>query len=163
MGAVGEYPGAYVHVLRTERTLDDGVCGEVGQRSEDYGGGKRGYGDESRGKTPKLEWTGLGADPVHATGPENSRGNKLIGFGKLFGLQDIYESDEVRVQGGVEQTGSSSSTSAAEKKWQDQVDGLSDKWGKVVKKTVHFWEVRRTPKEIRTRMEWERRRRLRCH
>ena len=42
------------------------------------------------------------ADPVHATGPESSRGKKLIGFGKLFGLQDIYEWDEVRIQGGAE-------------------------------------------------------------
>ena len=48
-------------------------------------------------ETPKLEWTGPVADPVHATGPESSRGKKLIGFGKLFGLQDIYEEDEERV------------------------------------------------------------------
>ena len=58
------------------------------------------YGDERRVETPKLEWTGPGADPVHAIGPESSRGKKLIGFGKLFGLQDIYEGDEVRMQGG---------------------------------------------------------------
>jgi len=30
VGAVGEYAGTYVHVLRAERPLDDGVCGEVG-------------------------------------------------------------------------------------------------------------------------------------
>ena len=60
----------------------------------------RGYGDEGNSETPKLERTGLGADPVHATGPESSRGKKLIGFGKLFGLQDIYEGDEVRIRGG---------------------------------------------------------------
>ena len=85
------------------------------------------------------------ADPVHATGPESSRGKKLIGFWRLFGLQDIYEGDEVRVQGGVEQAGSSSSTSAAEKKWQDQVDGVSDKWRKWVSKTVHFGGAKRIP------------------
>ena len=51
-------------------------------------------------EAPKLEGTGPGADPVYATGPESSRGKTLIGFGKLFGLQDIYEGDEVRVRGG---------------------------------------------------------------
>ena len=51
----------------------------------------------------------------------------MIGFGKLFGLQDIYEGDEVRVRGGAEQTESSSSTNETESKWQDQVDGLSNK------------------------------------
>ena len=30
VGAVGKYAGAYVHVLRAKRSLDDGVCGEVG-------------------------------------------------------------------------------------------------------------------------------------
>ena len=68
------------------------------------------------------------ADPVHATGPESSGGKKLIGFGKLFGLQDIYEGDEVRIQGGAEQAGSNSSVEVTEKNWQDQVDGVSDKW-----------------------------------
>ena len=33
----------------------------------------------------------------------------------------------------------------AEKKWQDQVDGLNDKWRKGVRKTVHFGEARRIP------------------
>ena len=69
----------------------------------------------------------------------------MIGFGKLFGLQDIYEGDEVRVQGVAEQAGSSSSTSVAEKKWHGQVDGLNDKWRKGVRKTVHFGEARRIP------------------
>ena len=31
MGAVSEYPGADVYVLRAEGTLDDGVCGEIGE------------------------------------------------------------------------------------------------------------------------------------
>ena len=44
-------------------------------------------------KHPKLEGTGPGADPVHATGPESSRVKKLIGFGKLIGLQNIYEGE----------------------------------------------------------------------
>ena len=69
----------------------------------------------------------------------------MIGFGKLFGLHDIYEGDEVRIQGVAEQAGSSSSTSVAEKKWQDQVDGLNDKWRKLVRKTVRFGEARRIP------------------
>ena len=68
-----------------------------------------------------------------ATGPESARGKKLIGFGKLFGLQDIYEGDEVSKQRGVEQVVSSSSTGVAEKEWQDKVDGVSDKRRKVVK------------------------------
>ena len=68
------------------------------------------------------------ADQVYSTGPESSRGKKLIGFGKLFGLQDIYEGDEVRVRGGAEQAESRSSINETERKWQDQVDGLSDKW-----------------------------------
>ena len=58
-----------------------------------------GYGDESISETPKLERTGAGTDPVRAAGPEDSRGKKLIGFGNLFGLQDIYDGDEVRVHG----------------------------------------------------------------
>ena len=52
-------------------------------------------------EAPKLERTGPGTDPVRAIGPEeSSRGKKLIGFGKLFGLQDIYEGDEEHVRGG---------------------------------------------------------------
>ena len=105
-----------------------------------------GYGYESRGETPKLEGTWPGADPVHATGPESSRGKKLIGFGKLFGLQVIYEGDEVSKQRGVEQAGSSSSTNETERKWQDKVDGVRDKRIKVVKKTVHFGEPSCPPK-----------------
>ena len=62
----------------------------------------------------------------------------MIGFGKLFGLQDIYEGDEVRIQWGAEQAGSSSSVEVTEKKWQDHVDGVSDKWRNRVKKAVHF-------------------------
>ena len=71
----------------------------------------------------------------------------MIGFGKLFGLQDIYEGDEVRIQGGAEQDGSNSSVEVTEKNWQDQLDGMSDKWRKGVKKTVHFGGARRIPKE----------------
>ena len=62
-----------------------------------------------------------------------------------MGLQDIYEGDEVRIQWGAEQAGNSSSTSVAEKEWQDQVDGLNDKWRNGVRKTVHFGEARRIP------------------
>ena len=47
--------------------------------------------------------TGAGTDPVRAAGPEEPRGRKLIGFGKLFGLQDIYEGDEVRILVGADQ------------------------------------------------------------
>ena len=71
--------------------------------------------------------TGPGADPVHAIGPESSRGKKLIGFGKLFGLQDIYEGYELHERGVAEQAWSNNSTIKTERKWQDQVDGLSDK------------------------------------
>ena len=71
----------------------------------------------------------------------------MFGFGKLFGLQDIYEGDEERVRGGAEQAESSSSTNETERKWQDQVDGLSAKRRKVVKKAVHFGGVRRMPEE----------------
>ena len=99
--------------------------------------------------------TGPGAVPVHDTGPESSRGKKLVGFGKLFGLQDIYEGDKVRIQVGAEQAGNSSSADTTEKKWQDQVDGVSDKWRKGVKKTVHFVGVRRTPKENKDGEELE--------
>ena len=67
-------------------------------------------------------------DPIRAAGPEEPLWRKLIGFGKLSGLQDIYEGDEVRIQGGVDQAGSSSSVEVTEKNWQDQVDGVSDKW-----------------------------------
>ena len=72
----------------------------------------------------------------------------MIGFGKLFGLQDIYDGDEERVRGGgAEQAGSSSSTNETERKWQDQVDGLSAKRRERVKKAVHFGWVRRIPGE----------------
>ena len=62
--------------------------------------GIRGYRDESISETPKLERTGAGTDPVRVTCPENSRGKKLIGFSNLFGLEDMYKWDEVRIQGG---------------------------------------------------------------
>ena len=62
------------------------------------------------------------ADPVRATGPESARGKKLIGFGKLFGLQDIYEGDEVRLRVGADRAGSSSSVEVTEKVWQDQTE-----------------------------------------
>ena len=87
------------------------------------------------------------ADPVHATGPESSRWKKLIGFGKLFGLQDIYERDEEHVRGGAEQDESGGSTNETEKNWQDQVDGLSARRRKVVKKAVHFGGASRIPEE----------------
>ena len=75
-----------------------------------------GYGDESISEAPKLERTGAGTDPVRTAGPEEPRRMKLIGFGKLFGLQDIYEWDEVRIQGGADQARSSSSVEVTEKK-----------------------------------------------
>ena len=106
-----------------------------------------GYGNERGFETPKLEGTGPGADPVHAIGPKSSRGKTLSGFGKLFGLQDIYDGDEEHVRGGAEQDESSGSTNEMEKKWQDQVDGLSAKWRKGVKKAVHFGGVRRIPEK----------------
>ena len=53
----------------------------------------------------------------------------------------------MRTQRGVEHAGSSSSADTTEKRWQDQVDGVSDKWRKVVKKTLHFVGARRIPKE----------------
>ena len=49
-----------------------------------------------------------------------------------------HDGDEERVRGGVEQAGSSSSTNETERKWQDQVDGLSAKRRKGTKKAVHF-------------------------
>ena len=60
----------------------------------------RGCRDERISDSPKIERTGAGTEPVRATGPEDSKWKKLIGFGNLFGLQDIYEGDEVRIQGG---------------------------------------------------------------
>ena len=55
-------------------------------------------------------------------------------------MKSVYE-------GGAEQAESSSSTNETERKWQDQVDGLSDKWRKRVKKAVHFGGVRRIPEK----------------
>ena len=46
----------------------------------------------------------------------------------MFGIQDIYEGDEVRTQGVSEQAGSGSSAEVTEKKWQDQVDVVGNKW-----------------------------------
>ena len=56
-------------------------------------------------------------------------------------------------KGGAEQAGNSGSADATEKKWQDQVDGVSDKWRKVVKKTVHFGEASCQQKKIGMRKE----------
>ena len=106
-------------------------------------------------ETPKLEGTGPGADPVHVTGPENSRGKKLIGFGKLFGFQDIYEGDEELVRGGPERDESGGSTHETERKWRDQVDGLSVKRRMGAKKVVHFWGARRITGESEEVMESE--------
>ena len=55
-------------------------------------------------------------------------------------MKSVYE-------GGVEQAERSSSTNETERKWQDQVDGLSAKRRKGVKKAVHFGGVRRIPGE----------------
>ena len=71
----------------------------------------------------------------------------LIGFDKLFGLHDIYEGDEARIQWGADQAGSSSSVEMTENNWQDQVDGVSDKWKDGVRKTVRFGEARCTHDE----------------
>ena len=57
-----------------------------------------GYGDESISEAPKLERTVAGTDPVRTAGPEEPQKMKLIGFGNMFGLQDIYEGYEVRMQ-----------------------------------------------------------------
>ena len=46
-------------------------------------------------------------------------------------MKSVYE-------GGAEQAESGSSTNETERKWQDQVDGLSAKRGKGAKKAVHF-------------------------
>ena len=89
-------------------------------------------------KTPKLERTEAWTDPVHVAGPEDPRRRKLIGFGDFFGLQYIYERDEVRIQWVEEQAESSGSVEVTEKNWQDQVDGVSDTWRTGVKKTVRF-------------------------
>ena len=67
----------------------------------------------------------------------------MIGFGKLFGLQDIYEGDEELVRGGPERDESGGSTHEMERKWRDKVDGLSGKLKKVAKNAVHFvWASR---------------------
>ena len=77
---------------------------------------REGYGAERGFEALKLEGTGPGADPVHAIGPEeSSRGKKLIGFGKLFGLQDIYEGDEELVRGGAGQDENGGSTNERER------------------------------------------------
>ena len=71
----------------------------------------------------------------------------MIGFGKLFGLQDIYEGDEELVRGGAGQDESGGSTNGTERQWQDQVDGLRVKWKKGVKKAVHFVGASRIAEE----------------
>ena len=43
----------------------------------------------------------------------------------------------------ADQVGSSSSVEVTEKNWQDQVDGVSDKWKVGVRKTVRFGGARR--------------------
>ena len=107
-----------------------------------------GYRDESISETPKLERTVARTDPVRVAGPDDSRGKKLIVFGNLFGLYAIYEGDEVRTEGEVgKQAESSGSVEVTEMNWQDQVDGVSDKWMTGVKKTVRFGGARGIPEE----------------
>ena len=79
----------------------------------------------------------------------------MIGFCKLFGLQDIYEGDEVRIQWGVDQAGGSSSVEVTDKNWQDQVDRVSDKWKDGVRKTVRFGEARRIHEESKDEEDLE--------
>ena len=50
-------------------------------------------------------------------------------------------------EGGAEQDQSGGSTNKTERKWQDQVDWLSGKRKKVVKKAVHFGGASRIPEE----------------
>ena len=71
----------------------------------------------------------------------------MIGFSNLFGLQDIDEGDEVRIQWGGDQAENSGSVEVTVKDWQDQVDGVSDKWRTGVRKTVRFGGARRIPEE----------------
>ena len=76
-------------------------CGEhLANEARTMAGVRGGYKEVSISDTPKLERTGAGTDPVRATGPKNSRWKKLIGFSNLFGPQDFYEVDEVRIQSG---------------------------------------------------------------
>ena len=64
----------------------------------------------------------------------------MIGFGNLFGLQDIYEDEDgVRPQGVEDQIESSGSVEATVKNWQDQVDGVKDKRRTRVNKMVRKW------------------------
>ena len=70
-------------------------------------------------------------------------------------MKHIYDGDEVRIRVGADQDGSSSSVEVTEKNWQDQVDGVSDKWRKWVRKTVHFGGARRIPKEDKDEEELE--------
>ena len=46
---------------------------------------------------------------LSAACPEEPRWRKFIRFGELFGQKDIYEWDEVRIQGGADQAWSNSS------------------------------------------------------
>ena len=48
---------------------------------------------------------------------------------------------------GADQAWSSSSVDVTERNLQDQVDGVSDKWKDVVRKTVRFGGARRIPEE----------------
>ena len=48
---------------------------------------------------------------------------------------------------GADQVGSSSSVEVTEKNWQDQVDGVSDKWKDGDRKTVRFGGARRIHEE----------------
>ena len=65
----------------------------------------------------------------------------------MFGLQDIYEGDDVRIQEGENQADSSGSVEVKVKDWQNQVDGVSDKWRTGVKITVRFGGARRVSME----------------
>ena len=98
-----------------------------------------GYRNESTSESPKIERTGAGTDQVRATGPECSRGKKLISFGNLFWLQDIYEDDEgVRIHDVESQAEISGSVEVTVKNWQYQVAGVSDKRRIRIKKLLHF-------------------------
>ena len=59
-------------------------------------------------------------------------------MGSCLGYRISTKDTKYAYKGGAEQAGSSSSVEVTEKNWQDQLDGVSDKWRKGVKKTVHF-------------------------
>ena len=70
-----------------------------------------------------------------------------MGWESCLGYKTSIKETKYANKGGGDQAGCSSSVEVTEKDWQDQVDGVSDKWKNGVTQTVPFVGARLIPEE----------------